>query len=150
MEMVLVFRSAIDGAVVGREACAAVYAHLVEILHEMVRVRPTSYHGGLFIGQDFHTIGENSADACVALKGKVSKTHFAAFERACSLWNHVRKTMNRAAIIPEEEAAQVHADTLSIVILLKCSFLWLSISPKLRILMCHAPEVLERFRSIGP
>jgi len=149
IEMVMVCRSASDGAVAGRQAGAAFAAELVELLHEKVRVRPTSYHGGLFIGRDCHTIGENSADVCVALKGKVSETHLAAYERAWSLWNHVRKTLNRAAIIPADEAAQFRADTSSMVVLLKGSFPWLSISPKLHILMCHAPDFLERFGSIG-
>jgi len=149
IDMVMMFRSASDGAVAGRQAGAAFAAELVELLHERVRVRPTSYHGGLFIGRDCHTIGENSVDVCLALKGKVSETNLAAYERAWSLWNRVRKTLNRAAIISAEESAQFRADTSSMVSLLKRSFPWLSISPKLHIHMCHAPDFFERFGSIG-
>jgi len=149
IDMVMVFRSASNGAVAGRHAGAAFAAELVELLHERVRVRPTSYHGGLFIGHDCHTIGENIVDVCLALKGKVSETHLAAYERAWSLWNRVRKMLNCAAIISAEEAAQLRADTSSMVSLLKGSFPWLSISPKLQILMCHAPDFLECFGSIG-
>jgi len=41
-------------------------------------LRPTPYHGGLFIGRDCHTIGDNYAIVCAALKGKVSETQLAA------------------------------------------------------------------------
>ena len=85
IEMVLMFRSASDGAVAGRQAGAAFAAELSELLHERVRVRPTSYHGGLLIGRDCHMIGSNSVDVCLALKGKVSETNLAAYERAWSL-----------------------------------------------------------------
>jgi len=61
----------------------------------------------------------------------------------------LRKTLNRAAIISADEAAQFRADTSSMVSFLKGSFPWLSICSKLQILMCHAPDVLERFGSIG-
>ena len=87
-------------------------------------------------------------DVCLALEGKVSETNLAAYERAWSLWNRVRKTLNRAAIISAEEAAQFLADTSSMVSLVKRSFPWLPISPKLHILMCHAPDFFERFGSI--
>ena len=78
IDMVMVFRSPSDGAVAGQQAGAAFAAELVELLREKVRVRPTSYHGGLFIGRDCLLIGQNSVDVCLALKGKVSETHLAA------------------------------------------------------------------------
>jgi len=61
----------------------------------------------------------------------------------------VRKTLNRAAVIPADEVARFRKDTAAMVCLLKSSFPRLSISPKLHILMCHALEFLESFGSIG-
>ena len=149
VEMVMVFRSSADGAAAGRQAGASFALELVGLLHEKVRVRPTPYRGGLFIGRDCHTIGDSSALVCNALKGKVSQSHLDAYEQAWSLWNRVRKTLNRASIIPRAEAALFRADTAAMVRLLKGSFAWVSISPKLHILMCHAPAFLESFGSIG-
>ena len=138
VEMVMVFRRASDGAVASLQADATFAAELVELVHERMLVRPTSYHYGLCIDRDCHTIGENSAHVCVALKGKVSENHLATYERSCSLWNRVRKALKRTSIIPTDKAAQLPADTSSMVILLKGSFAWISISPKLHVLMCHA------------
>ena len=61
----------------------------------------------------------------------------------------MRKTLNRATNISGDEAAQFRADTGSKVTLLKGTFPWLLITPKLHISMCHAPDVLERFDSVG-
>ena len=61
----------------------------------------------------------------------------------------MRKTLNRAAIISAVEAAQFRADSSSMVSPLKRSFPWLPISPKLHILICHAPDFLELFGRIG-
>jgi len=147
--MVMVQRSAIDGPLSWRQAGTDFAEELVQLRHEKVRVRPTSFHGGLFIGRDCHTIGDHGDVICAALKGKVSQDHLYAYERASSLWNRVRRTLNRAVIIPAVESARFRADTAAMVTLLKRSFPWLSISPKLYILMCHAPYFLECFRSIG-
>jgi len=78
VETVIVYRSATDGAADGRQAGADFALELVGLLHERVRVRPTDFHGGLFIGRDCHTIGDNSALVCAALVGKVSPEHLAA------------------------------------------------------------------------
>jgi len=145
----MVQRSAIDGPLWWRQAGTNFAEELVQLLHEKVRVRPASFHGGLFIGRDCHTIGDHSYVVCASLKGKVSQDHLDAYERAWSIWNRVRRTLNRAVIIPADESARFRADTAVMVTLLKRSFSWLSISPKLHILMCHAPEFLECFGSIG-
>jgi len=149
IEMVMVFRTASDRAAAGRQAGADFALELVGLLHDKVRVRPTPYHGGNFIGRDCHTVGDNCAIVCAALKEKVFETHLAAYEFAWSLWNGVRKTLTRAAVIPADEVSRFRSDTAAMVCLLKSSFPWLSISPKLHILMCHAPDLLESFGSIG-
>jgi len=149
VEIVMVHRGATDGVAAGRQAGADFALELVGLLHEKVRVRPTSYHGGLFIGRDCHTIGDNSALLCAALDGKALQRHVVAYAEAWRLWNRVRKTLNRAAVIPADEVTAFRADTAAMVTLLKGSFGWLSISPKLHILMFHAPEFLELWGSIG-
>jgi len=61
----------------------------------------------------------------------------------------VRIALNRASVIPPVEAACFRMDTAGLVTLQNISFPWLSISPKLHILMFHDPVVLETFGSIG-
>jgi len=57
--------------------------------------------------------------------------------------------LNRAAIIPAEEVVAFRADTSAMVTVMKGSFGWLSMSPKIHILMFHAPDFLELWGSIG-
>jgi len=149
VEIVMMHRSATDGVAAGRQAGSDVALELAALLHEKVGMSPTSYHGGLFIGRDCHTTGDRSALVCTALVGKARQSHVAAYSEAWRIWNRVRKTLNRAAIIPAEEVSAFRAGTAAMVTLLKGSFGWLSISPELHILMIHAPEFLERWGSIG-
>jgi len=149
VEMVMVHRGETDGLAAGRQAGAAFAHELAGVLHEKVRVRPTAYHGGLFIGRDCHTIGDNSALVRAALVGKATQSHMVAYGEAWRLWNRVRRTLNRAAIIPADEVSAFRSDTAAMVTLLKGNFGWLSISPKRHILMFHAPEFLEGWGSIG-
>ena len=118
IDMVMVQRSAIDGPLTWRQAGTDFAEELVQLLHEKVRVRPTSFHGGLFIGRDCHTIGDHSDVICAALKGKMSQDHLDAYECAWSIWNRVRRTLNRAVIIPAVESAGFRADTAAMVTLL--------------------------------
>jgi len=146
----MVHRGATNRVAAGWQAGADAFAlKLVGLLHEKVRARPNSYHGGLFISRDCHTIGDNSALLCAALDCKALHRHLVAYAEAWRLWNRVRKTLNRAAIIPADEVTAFRADTAAIVTLLKDSFRWLSISPKLHIFRFHAPDSLELWGSIG-
>jgi len=148
IEMVMAGRSSTDGAAVWRQVGAAFALELVKLLYEKARILPNSYHGGLFIGRDCHTIDDNSAVLCDVLVGKVLDVHLAPYKQAWRLWNSVRKTLNRVCTIPAQEAFQFRADTAAMVILLKGSFPRISISPKLQILIFHAPDVLDAFGSI--
>jgi len=60
VEMVTEHRSSTDRAVAGRHAGKNVTPELVELLHEMVRVRPSSLNGGHFKCLDCHTIDYRS------------------------------------------------------------------------------------------
>jgi len=149
LEIVMVHRGATDGVAAGRQAGADFALELVGLVHEKVRVRTTSKHGGLFIGRDCHKIGNKSALLCAALDGKALQRHVVAYAEAWRLWNRVRKTLNRAATIHADEVTAFRADTAAMVTLLKGSFGWLSISPRLQILLFHAPDFLELWGSIG-
>jgi len=122
---------------------------LVGFLHERVSSRPTSFHGGLFIGHDCHTIADHSMIVCAALFGKVPLAHLAAYKEAWSPWNKVRETRNRPAIVPSEDVLAFRSNTSAMVTVLKGSFGGFSIPPKLHILMFQAPEVLGMWGSIG-
>jgi len=75
----MVGRSATAGAADWRQAGAACALELVKLLYEKARVRPTSYHGGLLIGRDCPTIGDNSAVLCHALVRKVLEVQLAGY-----------------------------------------------------------------------
>jgi len=86
----MMHRSATDGVAAGRQAGSDFALELAALLHEKVRVSPTSYHGGLLIGRDCHTTGDRSALVCAALVGKSRQSHVAAYAEAWRIWNRVR------------------------------------------------------------
>lgn len=133
----------------GRQAGDDFVLKLVKLLHGTVRVRPTPYHGALFIGRDCLTIGGNSAIVCASQKGKVSETHLVSYELTWLPWNGVRKTLNGTAVIPPNEVARFCRNTAAVVAMLKCSFPRRSISLKLNIFMYHAPDCLQSIGSTG-
>eukprot|EP00170_Pyropia_yezoensis_P003443 contig_14363_g3450 len=65
------------------------------------------------------------------------------------LWDKVRRTLNRADTIDEEEIKAFRSNTTALVTWLKNKFPWFNVSPKMRILLYHAPDFLERFGSLG-
>jgi len=147
--MMMEHRSATEGAAAGWQAGNEFALELVGVLHEKVRVRPTSFHCGLFIGCDCHTIGDQSSILWAAPVGKVSLAHLAAFEEACSLWDRVQKTLNRAIIASAENVLSSRADEPAKVTPSKGSFGWFSISPNLHILMFNAPDFLKICSGVG-
>jgi len=85
VEMLTVRRSATDGIAAGQRAGAEAALELVRLLYEKVRVRPTPFHGGLFIGRACHPIGDHSSLVCTSLMGTMSQAHLSAFELAWTL-----------------------------------------------------------------
>eukprot|EP00170_Pyropia_yezoensis_P002266 contig_9456_g2270 len=131
-------------------AIGRVYADELAVeLRLAVRVEPTPYHGGVFIGRDCHAIAEKSDVVCATLAPLVPKKDSDAYAKAWELWRGVRSTLSRAAVISREESVRFRADTREFVTLLCRSFPWVRVSPKLHALWCHAPDFLDRFGSIG-
>jgi len=86
---------------------------------------------------------------CAALFGKVPLAHLAAYKEAWSPWNKVGETRNRAAIVPSEDVLAFRSNKSAMVTVLKGSFCWFSIPPKIHFLMFQAPEILGMWGSIG-
>ena len=143
----------------GRDAGSSFAYELAEVLHAEARVHPVPYHGGLFIGRDCHAIGDHKDAVCVALEGNLSglmgepAALAAEYLQACrdswALWNRIRKVVNRATIATAAETTAFKSDVTTFVTGLKASVGWLNVSPKLHLLLAHAPDFLEEFGSIG-
>ena len=110
---------------------------------------PVPYHGGLFIRRDCHNIAEKSDVVCRLLESLVPPTKLAAHQRAWNLGNKVRGVLERGSVATEAEMRQFRLDTVVVVTHLKTRFPWLYVSPKPHTLLCHAPEFLQLFGSIG-
>ena len=143
----------------GRSVASDFAYELAELLYTEAHVHPVPYHGGLFIGRDCHAIGEHSDAVCAALEGKLSGAvaergeramqYLQAYKDAWGRWNGVRKVLNRATIATAAEASAFRSDVAAFVAGLKRSFGWVNLSPKLHILLAHAPDFLDEFGSIG-
>jgi len=142
-----------------RNAASDFAYELAELLYTEARVHPVPYHGGLFIGRDCHAIWEHSDAACARLEKQLAdveaervehaKQYLQTYKDAWKRWNRVRKVLNRATIATKHETTAFRADVTDFVSGLKRSFAWMNVSPKLHILLAHAPDFLEEFGSIG-
>jgi len=122
---------------------------LAETLRCAVRVSPAPYHGGVFIGRDCRTIAAASDVVCRTILGLVPERHHQAYNRLWILWGRLGRTMSRAALVEANEVRQLRANARDFVQLMKRGFPWVSVSPKLHIVLHHAPDFLERFGSIA-
>jgi len=133
----------------GRPVGSAFAFELTETLRRVVRVRPAPYHAGVFIGRYCHAIAQRSDVICRALISLVAESDHVAHKWLWVVWREVSWTMNRAAQVHASEARELRANAQLFVRHLKRSFPWFNISPKLHILMYHAPDFLDLFGSIG-
>jgi len=141
VELVISCRSGTDGKVFAYS--------LAEKLHCPVRVNPAPYHGGVLIGRDCHPILAASDVVCRTILGLVPERHHQAYKRLWILWGRLGRTMSRAELVEASEVRQFQANARDFVQLMKRGFPWVSVSPKLHIVLHHAPDFLERFGSIG-
>jgi len=126
------------------------FAHrLAALLRNNVGVKPVPDHGGGFIGRDCHRTGDRSDAISQLLLPDLTEEYRTAYKHAWLLWNRVRMPLNRAAVATAEEVRQFREDTTPFVTHLKRAFPWLSVSPKLHLLLCHAAEFMQRYESIG-
>lgn len=122
---------------------------LAKALQEEVGVTPAPYWGGTFEGKKCHVIGRKLTRLCDLLDQFVSQPRARAYRAACALWAKILPVLNRAVLYDASERAAFRRQTAAFVDGLKAGFEWCSVTPKLHILCCHAPEFLDRFGSIG-
>jgi len=133
----------------GSEARLRFTHRLAALLREEVGLTPVPYHSGGFIDRDCHRMGDRSDTICRLLLLELTEEYRTAYKRAWLLWNRRRKPLNRAATATAEEVKQFRADATALVIHPKRSFPWMSISPKLHMLLCHAADFMHLYGSIG-
>eukprot|EP00170_Pyropia_yezoensis_P003442 contig_14359_g3449 len=102
---------------------------LAETLRRSVRVQPSPYHGGIFIGKDCHTIMARRVVVVHTLLGVVPDADYRAVKMFWDLWDKVRRTLNRADTIDEEETKAFRSNTTALVTWLKNKFPWFNVSP---------------------
>ena len=132
----------------GRGAGLTFAYGLAETSRLIVRVCPAPHNGGVSIGRDCQTITEASEAVCRTLVGLVAEKDHAAYRRLWVLWKTLARTMNRAALVHTDESNSIRSNAQSFVRHMKRSFPWVNVSSKLHILMCQAPDFLDRFGSI--
>jgi len=79
----------------------------------------------------------------------VPERHHQSYKRLWILWGRLGRTMSRVALVAANEVRQFRANARDFVQLMKRGFPWVSVSPKLHIVLHHAPDFLERFGNIG-
>jgi len=114
-----------------------------------VGVSPAPYWGGTFEGKACHKIGRRLAAVCYVLEDVVPPTRATDYRRACELWADLLHVLNREVSFEASARETFRRQAAEFVDLLRLSFEWVSITPKLHILVCHAADWLDRFGSLG-
>lgn len=131
-------------------ARARLYAQdLARVLRYAVGVKPKPYFGGAFEGRQCQRIGRRLAVVCTLLEGSVPHRVSTAYADACATWRQLLPVLTTVATIPKDDVALFKRNAAQLVDGLKRHFEWSSVTPKLHVLACHAPDFLSLFGSLG-
>jgi len=133
----------------GEAAALAFCTPMGDILRQDAGVSPAPYFGGTFEGRECHRIGRKLGLVADLMGGTAPRPSAVAWRRACSLWEGLLPTLNRADTVGDDEIAQFGTDAAAFVNGLKAGFAWFSVTPKMHVLCCHAAAFLRRLRSLG-
>jgi len=133
----------------GEAAALAFCTPMGDILRQDAGVSPAPYFGGTFEGRECHRIGRKLGLVADLMDGTAPRPSAVAWRRACSLWEGLLPTLNRADRVGDDEIAQFGTDAAAFVNGLKAWFAWFSVTPKMHVLCCHAAAFLRRLRSLG-
>jgi len=124
-------------------------AALTTALRLNVGVSPAPHWAGTFSGRACHKIGRRLEAVCDVFDGFVPPARATACRRACEFWAKLLPVLNRAATFEAPERVTFRRQATEFVDVLRSSFEWERITPKLHILACHAADWLERYGSLG-
>ena len=133
----------------GSAEAAAYAAAIAGTLRDDVGVSPAPFWGGSFAGKQCHKIGARLSASCDRLDAFLSSARAAAYRRACRLWADLMPVLNRASPIDASERSDFGQRAAAFVDGLLADFEWVSITPKLHALACHAADFLDEFGSLG-
>ena len=122
---------------------------LTQTLRRDVGVSLAPYWGGTFEVKVCHKIGRRLAAVCDVLDDFVPPTRATDYRRVCQLWADLLPVLNRGVSFDEPERATFRRQAAEFVDFLRLNVEWVSITPKLHILACHAADWLDRFGSPG-
>ena len=120
-----------------------------EILRLDAGVSPASYFGGTFEVQKCHGIGRKLMLVADLMDTHAPEPGATALRRACSQWQVLLPTLNRADTIADDDITHFGTCATAFMDGLKAGFAWYSVTPKMHALCCHVTALLWRFGSVG-
>jgi len=133
------------GGAAGLTFCAS----MGEILRRDAGVSPASYFGGTFEGRECHRIGRKLMLVADLMDTHAPEPGATAWRRACSQWQVLLPTLNRADTIANGDITHFGTCATAFMDRLKAGFAWYSVTPKMHALCCHVTAFLWRFGSVG-
>jgi len=125
------------------------FPYVAEVLRRDAAVSPAAYFGGTFEGRECHRIGRKLMLVADLLDARAPGRGATARRRACSQWQVLLPTLNRADTNADDEITRFGATAASFVDGLKAAFAWFGVNHKMHALCCHATAFLWRFGSLG-
>ena len=113
-----------------------------EILRRDAGVSDASYFGGIFEGRKGHRIGRKLMLVADVMDTHAPEPGATAWRRACSQWQVLLPTLNRANTIADNDTTQFGTCATALLDGLKAGFAWYSITPKIHALCCHVRTFL--------
>jgi len=130
-------------------AAAAYEAAIGETLGHDAGVSPAPFWGGSFAGKQWHKIEVSLAALCDRLDAFLSPARDNVHHRACRIWADSILVLNCASPIDASQRTEFRQRAAAFVDRLRADFEWVSITPKLHALACHAADFLGEFGSLG-
>jgi len=133
----------------GRVPAATYAENLSNTLRQSVGVAPTPYFNGAFEGRQCQRIFQRLSLVCELLAAFVPAAVSNNYNEPCATRQRILPILTRAGDVASDEASAFRRDAAVFVDHLKGAFEWTSVTAKLHTLCCHAPDVLEKFCSLG-
>jgi len=114
-----------------------------------VGVTPKPYFGGPFGGPRCQQIARRLSAIEDLFAAYAPPADVAAYREACTTWAELLPVLTRTRDSTPAKGAAFRAGAARFVDRLRAAFPWVSVSPKLHILCCHATDFLDFFGSLG-
>lgn len=133
----------------GMERADVFSSDLARVLRQGAGVKPVSHFGGMFEGRQCQRIGRHLSLVCELLAAAAPESASFGYTAACGTWRELLSVLKSVGTCSKDDVSSFRRRTALLLDDLMAEFEWVSVTPKLHKLVCHAPDFLAQFGSLG-